>query len=102
MMQTATHDLLIKARERFSQRELGSRLGVSQKTVARWERQETTCPPLAEAALVRVLNQHGNRGVHGESEENFTFIDLFAGIGGIRMGFEDAGGRCVFTSEWNQ
>lgn len=31
----------------------------------------------------------------------FTFIDLFAGIGGMRMGFEAAGGRCVFTSEWN-
>jgi DNA (cytosine-5)-methyltransferase 1 len=31
----------------------------------------------------------------------FTFIDLFAGIGGMRMGFEGAGGRCVFTSEWN-
>ena len=31
----------------------------------------------------------------------FTFIDLFAGIGGIRLGFESAGGRCVFTSEWN-
>jgi DNA (cytosine-5)-methyltransferase 1 len=32
---------------------------------------------------------------------DFDFIDLFAGIGGIRKGFEDAGGRCVFTSEWN-
>lgn len=31
----------------------------------------------------------------------FTFVDLFAGIGGIRMGFEKAGGECVFTSEWN-
>lgn len=32
----------------------------------------------------------------------FDFIDLFAGIGGIRKGFEDMGGRCVFTSEWNK
>ncbi len=30
------------------------------------------------------------------------FIDLFAGIGGIRRGFEAAGGACVFTSEWNR
>lgn len=32
----------------------------------------------------------------------FSFIDLFAGIGGIRKGFEDEGGLCVFTSEWNK
>jgi DNA (cytosine-5)-methyltransferase 1 len=32
---------------------------------------------------------------------SFTFIDLFAGIGGLRLGFQSAGGRCVFTSEWN-
>ena len=31
----------------------------------------------------------------------FSFIDLFAGIGGMRAGFEQAGGHCVFTSEWN-
>ncbi|WP_348771905.1 DNA (cytosine-5-)-methyltransferase [Pseudoalteromonas sp. MMG013] len=32
----------------------------------------------------------------------FRFIDLFAGIGGIRQGFEEIGGKCVFTSEWNK
>jgi DNA (cytosine-5)-methyltransferase 1 len=32
---------------------------------------------------------------------HFDFVDLFAGIGGIRKGFEGIGGRCVFTSEWN-
>lgn len=32
----------------------------------------------------------------------FRFIDLFAGIGGIRLGFESAGNRCVFTSEWDK
>ena len=31
----------------------------------------------------------------------FKFIDLFAGIGGFRKGFEDAGFECVFTSEIN-
>lgn len=32
----------------------------------------------------------------------FRFIDLFAGIGGIRLGFESAGGECVFSSEWDK
>lgn len=31
----------------------------------------------------------------------FKFIDLFAGIGGIRLGFEHHGGKCVFSSEWD-
>jgi DNA (cytosine-5)-methyltransferase 1 len=34
--------------------------------------------------------------------DSFTFIDLFAGIGGIRLGFESVGGRCVFSSEWDK
>jgi DNA (cytosine-5)-methyltransferase 1 len=36
------------------------------------------------------------------SASKFTFIDLFAGIGGIRQGFEHVGGKCVFTSEWDR
>lgn len=31
----------------------------------------------------------------------FSFIDLFAGIGGIRLAFQNLGGKCVFTSEWD-
>ena len=32
----------------------------------------------------------------------FTFIDLFAGIGGIRLPFDELGGNCVFSSEWDK
>jgi DNA (cytosine-5)-methyltransferase 1 len=36
-----------------------------------------------------------------KKNNDFTFIDLFAGIGGLRRGFDNIGGKCVFTSEWN-
>lgn len=35
------------------------------------------------------------------SNPKFKFIDLFAGIGGIRLAYQNLGGKCVFTSEWN-
>lgn len=34
--------------------------------------------------------------------KNYKFIDLFAGIGGIRLGFENIFGECVFSSEWDK
>ena len=34
-----------------------------------------------------------------KNNQNFNFIDLFAGIGGIRLGFESLGGKCIFSSE---
>ncbi|MCM1107392.1 MAG: DNA (cytosine-5-)-methyltransferase, partial [Blautia sp.] len=33
---------------------------------------------------------------------HFTFIDLFAGIGGMRLAFDKAGGHCVYSNEWNK
>jgi DNA (cytosine-5)-methyltransferase 1 len=51
-----------------------------------------------EAALREILLS-GAQPDAGPSQ--FTFIDLFAGIGGMREGFRSAGGSCVFTSEWN-
>lgn len=36
------------------------------------------------------------------SKWNFTFIDLFAGIGGFRLAFQASGGKCVFSSEWDK
>lgn len=36
------------------------------------------------------------------SKAAFTFIDLFAGIGGMRIAYQNAGGRCVYSNEWNK
>ena len=40
--------------------------------------------------------------LHKKFEAKFKFIDLFAGIGGIRLPFQELGGECVFTSEWDK
>ena len=37
-----------------------------------------------------------------KEQSKIRFVDLFAGIGGTRLGFERAGCRCVFTSEWDK
>lgn len=51
--------------------------------------------PEARLASKRKLTLRPRKG------GDFRFIDLFAGIGGLRLGFESIGGSCVFTSEWN-
>jgi len=40
--------------------------------------------------------------VYSIQRPKFKFIDLFAGIGGMRLAFEEVGGKCVFTSEWDK
>lgn len=37
-----------------------------------------------------------------KKNRKFTFIDLFAGIGGMRLAFDEAGGECVYSNEWNK
>jgi DNA (cytosine-5)-methyltransferase 1 len=91
--------LLTALRGRYSQRELAEALGVATRTLRRWEIGETEPPPyLADAIRQRLLPLAGSPSVE---TGDFRFIDLFAGIGGIRMAFEAHGGNCVFTSEWN-
>lgn len=93
------YQLLSSLRGRYNQREVAEALGVTTRTLRRWEVRETDPPPyLADAIRQRLLPlaQETQAG-----DFSFRFIDLFAGIGGIRTAFEGEGGHCVFTSEWN-
>lgn len=93
------HELLTALRGRYNQRELAENLGVTTRTLRRWEVRETEPPPyLVDAIRQRLLPL---TGAAESGDCTFRFIDLFAGIGGIRMAFEARGGRCMFTSEWD-
>ncbi|WP_316740699.1 DNA (cytosine-5-)-methyltransferase [Pedobacter antarcticus] len=55
-------------------------------------------------AIQEQLFPNGSAPFHGPKigDEDFTFIDLFAGIGGFRMALQSLNGRCVFSSEYDK
>jgi DNA (cytosine-5)-methyltransferase 1 len=72
--------------------------GFSRRTVYRWERGDVPPRRAALKLLDAMLRDSRTAKPHGKA---FRFIDLFAGIGGLRRGF-DEWGECVFTSEWDR
>lgn len=91
-------DILKQAREYYTRQAIADKLGYNTRQVARWESGETPVPQAVLLALHGILKARHPDSIHCS---DFTFIDLFAGIGGIRLGFESQGGRCVYTSEWD-
>lgn len=89
--------LLTEATQIFGKKSLTQRLDIDRKTLSRWEKYPQRLPIARQLALKEILRSAPRQPLGGD----FTFIDLFAGIGGIRTGFLAANGRCVFTSEWN-
>lgn len=95
--------LLQKLLEIYDQGQIAAKLQETgsqhcRETVNRWVKGKAT-PRLTHVEFNHLKSLLPSPPKHKSS---FTFIDLFAGIGGIRKGFEAIGGECVFTSEWNQ
>lgn len=86
------------ARQHHSQAAIARHLGVDARTIRRWEAREIEPKAYVGHALRQLILPFGDVPA---GEAGFRFIDLFAGIGGIRAAFEGAGGQCVFTSEWD-
>lgn len=73
-------------------------LGVSPRQIRRYVAGEVPAPKLVDEKIREIAAQRTT----ARPPARFRFIDLFAGIGGLRLGFEAIGGRCVFTSEWDR
>ena len=75
---------------------LAESLGYSSRQLRRFESGSVVPrPPVIES--MRRLISNGDPS----QRSSFRFIDLFAGIGGLRRGFDGLGGKCVLTCEWN-
>ena len=89
----------------ITRKELSDALSFSreqEKRLKMWEEAKETIP---EDILIRIKKFAESRGIYFVNRKNdykFTQIDLFAGIGGIRLGFQKQGGKTVFSSEWDK
>ena len=73
-------------------------LGYSEGHVYRWKRGEEA----PRDGVINLLKMQVETLKPAPGNTDFSFIDLLAGIGGLRKAMESAGGRCVFTSEWDR
>lgn len=90
------HVLLEKTLQVYNRKDLADALQVDASTLRRWLLRQSEPRPYLAAQLQLLLPEHPAR-----EPGEFRFIDLFAGIGGLRQAFESVGGECVFTSEWD-
>jgi DNA (cytosine-5)-methyltransferase 1 len=100
------NELILKKRENLdlTRKEFSDWLGLNkdgQKLIKLWEEGKTKVPQ----SFIEKIQALPSKAPFAQSEKEnykFKFIDLFAGIGGIRLPFQKVKGQCVFSSEWDK
>lgn len=100
MERQAFLELLDAAVEVLPVSRIATHMNTDERNIRRWLRRD--CLPREIAERAGQLAQLRLPFLRAPTEGSFRFIDLFAGIGGLRRAFESAGGECVFTSEWDE
>ena len=72
------------------------------KEIIQYKNEEEKLNIVSEEALQQLLFEVETVPFPTPKNHTFKFIDLFAGIGGFRMAMQNLGGKCVFTSEWDE
>ncbi|MEH6585213.1 MAG: DNA (cytosine-5-)-methyltransferase [Halioglobus sp.] len=87
----------------WGQSKVAETMSVERETVNRWLNKKGIDElNRNHKAYTRALSTLLPAKPRNYDKRKFEFIDLFAGIGGLRLAFEGIGGKCVFTSEWDQ
>ncbi|KAB2700395.1 DNA (cytosine-5-)-methyltransferase [Ochrobactrum sp. Kaboul] len=89
---------ILRQKAGLSVPEAATLLGYNERQVYRWESGENLPRKIVTDKLQALRQERCGTS----SEHSFTFIDLFAGIGGLRRGFDAIGGKCVLTCEWDK
>lgn len=94
----------IRSKLDINRKEFSDALGLSRDDEKKLKLWETDKLPIPEDIYDRIINFPTNPVLSVSENENYKFtqIDLFAGIGGIRLGFQRNGGKTVFSSEWDK
>lgn len=93
----------LRSQSGMSPEEIAETLGVSTRTVRRWDAGEIEPKKMVINIMEGIVKKARLSAPYVTKQaSDFSFIDLFAGIGGIRVPFQELGGECVFTSEWDK